>query len=84
MVSNASVWTCGYSTVKDSITILEYDDGRRYEVVRWLEDELENPGVSDAVENAKRLAKEDPEELIRRIHDSVAHWESIRENREWD
>jgi len=69
----------------DTVTILEYDDGHRYEVAHWTEDELEwSPDLHDTIEKATTLAKEDPKELIRRLHGSVAEWQRERENRQWD
>ncbi len=70
---------------EDTVTVLEIDDGNRYEVAHWHEDELdENPDLLDIVENAETLAKENPRELIKRLYGSVDAWERQRENRQWD
>jgi len=70
---------------KDSVTILEVENGKKYEVVHWLEEEIEESvNLRDKVDYAVDLAKDNPEELIRLIHGSLHNWSKEKENRVWD
>lgn len=55
---------------KDSVTIIEVDNGKKYEVVRWLEEEIEESvNLRYKVDyDVIKLAKEELEELIHLIH----------------
>jgi len=69
----------------DSITIFEIDNGKRYEVVRWLEDEIdEDVNLQHKVDKSVKLAKNNPIKLIQLIHGSVTEWNKKRENRIWE
>jgi hypothetical protein len=70
---------------EDEVSIIEYYDGNKYEIAKWIEDELEeNPDLEDTVENAVNLAKTEPKELIKKIYGSVSEWEDMRENKSLD
>lgn len=69
----------------DTVTILEFDDGQRYEVARWTEDELETAGpeLQTVIENAEELVKTDPERVLDILYGGRTEWERERENRKW-
>lgn len=47
------------------------------------EDELEDPDAEGASDTTVTLAKNNPEQLIRRLYGSVDAWETQHENRKW-
>jgi hypothetical protein len=69
----------------DTVSILEVEHGRRYEVAHWTQDEVEaDPNVARLADNAAQMAQENPRELIKRLYGSVEAWEHERRNRRWD
>jgi hypothetical protein len=71
---------------KDTVTILEFDDGNRYEVVRWTEDEIDQLGdeLLQIVENTKEMVESNPEKIIEILYGSIESWNQKRDARKWD
>lgn len=67
---------------EDEISIIEKYEGEEYELVKWIEDEVEqNPDLKDTVENTVEMVKNNPEKVVRRLYDEIYLWEEERENR---
>lgn len=67
----------------DSAPILQKEGSETFEVAHWNEDELEDPDVEGAGDTAVTLAKNNSEQLIRRLNCSIDAWEAQREDRRW-
>lgn len=69
----------------DSVVVFEVDDGHRYEVVRWTEDELEaDPNLPQTVEQTREMVEKSPMGLIEKLYGTVELWEEEKEHRKLD
>lgn len=65
---------------KSSVTIFEYDNGARYDIVSWDESEIEKyPKLQQKVYEYIDTAKTDPVHLISIFHGGYAEWMKTRE-----
>lgn len=68
---------------KDSAFVFELgDDGKRYELVRWTEDELtETENLDSLVDSTRQMVEKSPTKLVEKLFGTVEEWERQKEQR---